>query len=61
MTKIGKELGVVQGQVDFHCEKMEYLENQGHRNNIRIYRNPEEPGETLLLNVVTLISQNLIT
>lgn len=46
MTKIGKELAEVQAQVDFHCEKMEYLKNQSHRNNIRIDRNPEEPGET---------------
>ena len=33
MTKIGKELGEVQAQVDFHCDKMEYLENQSRRNN----------------------------
>ena len=46
MTKIGKELGEVQAQVDFHCDKMEYLENQSRRNNIRIDGIPEEPDET---------------
>ena len=39
MTKIGKELGEVQAQVDFHCDKMEYLENQSRRNNIRSSQN----------------------
>ena len=51
MTKIGKELGEVQAQVDFHCDKMEYLENQSRRNNIRIesesLRNPMKLGKTL--------------
>ena len=46
MTKSGKELGEVQAQVDFHCDKMEYLENQSRRNNIRIDGIPEEPNET---------------
>ena len=46
MTKIGKELGEVQAHVDFHCDKMEYLENQSRRNNIRIDGIPEEPDET---------------
>ena len=46
MTKIGKELGEVQAQVDFHCDKMEYLENQSRPNNIRIDGIPEEPNET---------------
>ena len=46
MTKIGKELEEVQAQVDFHCDKLEYLENQSRRNNIRIDGIPEEPDET---------------
>ena len=46
MTKIGKELGEVQAQVDFHCDKMKYLENHSRRNNIRIDGIPEEPDET---------------
>ena len=28
MTKIEKEIGEVQTQVDYHCNKMEYFENQ---------------------------------
>ena len=46
MTKIRKDLGEVQAQVDFHCDKMEYLENHSRRNNIRIDEIPEEPDET---------------
>jgi len=46
MTKIGKELREVQAQVDFHCDKMEYLENQSRRNNIRTDGIPEKPDET---------------
>ena len=46
MIKMGKELGEVQAQVDFYCDKMEYLENQSRRNNIRIDGIPEEPNET---------------
>ena len=32
MTKIEKEIGEAQAQVDYHCDKMEYLENQSRRN-----------------------------
>ena len=46
MAKIRKELGEVQAQVDFHCDKMEYLENHSRRNTIRIDGIPEEPDET---------------
>ena len=46
MTKIGKKLREVQAQVDFNCHKIEYLENQSRRNNIRIDGIPEEPDET---------------
>ena len=46
MTKIGKELGEVQAQADFHCDKMEYLKNQSRRNNIGIDGIPEKPDET---------------
>ena len=46
MLKIEKELRELQGQVDYHSDKMESLENQKHRNNIRINGIPEEPNET---------------
>ena len=39
-------MGGVQAQVDFHCDKMAYLENHSRRNNIRIDGIPEEPDET---------------
>ena len=34
MTKIEKKIGGAQVQVDYHSDKMEYLENQIRRNNI---------------------------
>ena len=47
MAKIEKEIGEVQAQVDYHCDKiMEYFENQSRRNNIRIHGIPEQPDET---------------
>ena len=46
MSKIGKELGELQGQIDYlHCHKMLSVENQSHRNNTRIDGIPEEPNE----------------
>ena len=46
MSKMEKELGELQGQVDYpHCHKMESVENQSRRNNIRIDGIPEEPNE----------------
>ena len=46
MLKIEKELRELQGQVDYHSDKMESLESQKRRNNIRIDGIPEEPNET---------------
>ena len=46
MAKIEKEIGQVQAQVDYHCNKMEYFENQSCRNNICIDRIPQQPDET---------------
>jgi len=46
MLKIEKELRELQGQVDYHSDKMESLENQRSCNNIRINGIPEEPNET---------------
>ena len=36
MTKMEKEIEL-QVQEDYHCDEMEYFENQSRRNNIRIY------------------------
>ena len=46
MAKIEKEIGEAQAQVDYHCDIMEYFENQSRRNNIRIDGIPEQPDET---------------
>ena len=43
---IEEELGHVQDQIDFHSGKMEYLENQSRRNNIRIDGIPEDANES---------------
>ena len=41
-----KELGELQGQVDYlHCHKMESVENHSRRNNIRIDDISEEPNK----------------
>ena len=45
-VKIEKELGELQGQVDYHSDKMESLENQSSHNIIRIDGIPEEPNKT---------------
>ena len=41
-------LGEVQAPVDFHCDKMEYSENQSRRNNIRIESKAEVALESKL-------------
>ena len=46
MAKIEKEIEEVKAQVDYHCDIMEYFENQSRRNNIRIDGIPEQPDET---------------
>ena len=46
MAKIEKELEESQGQVDYHSDKMESLENQNRCKNIRIDVIPEEANET---------------
>ena len=32
--------------MDYYCDKMEYFENQNHRNNIRIDGIPDQRDET---------------
>ena len=44
--KIEAELDQVHGQIKYHCDKLEYLENQSRRNNIRIDGIPESGGES---------------
>ena len=44
--RVEEELGAIQDQIDYHRGKMEYLENQSRRNNIRISGIPEDSEET---------------
>ena len=46
MVKVEKEIWEVQAQVDYHCDKIEYFENQSCRNNISIEGIPEKPDKT---------------
>ena len=46
LAEAEKELESLQSSLVDQGSKMEYLENQSRRNNIRVSRIPEEPGET---------------
>lgn len=46
LAEAEKELKSLQSSLEDQGSKMEYLENQSRRNNIRVSGIPEEPGET---------------
>ena len=43
---VNKELDIISNDLALHSQKMEYLENQSRRNNIRVNGIPESDNET---------------